>query len=153
MSVATFNGKELPRLKLSFIGEPVFYTNKKNKTTTCVLKAYIKAPNETAANLLCIKELITHVFTVAATVALQEGDMWDSDKGLRLAHAKAKRKAYIHARRLIINECLRPMMEATMIAANACDEMKELAHEEVVGMNRLSPGLSLESIKDYRNSK
>lgn len=153
MSVATFNGKELPRLKLSFIGEPVFYTNKKNKSTTCKLTAHMKAPSDVIANLLCIKEFIIDDFVVTATVTLQEGDEWDSDKGRHLAYAKAKKKAYIHARRLIINECLRPMMEATMIAANACDEMKELAHEEVVGMNRLSPGLSLESIKDYRNSK
>lgn len=153
MSVATFNGKELPRLKLSFVRDPVFYTNKKKKTTTCTLAAYIKAPNDTVANLLCIKEFLTTDFAVTATVTLQEGDEWDSDKGRRLAYAKAKRKAYMYARNHIINDCLHPLMEATMIAANACDEMKDLAHEEVVGMNRLSPGLSLESIKDYRNSK
>ena len=153
MSVATFNGKELPRLKLSFIGEPIFYSNDKKKSTTCKLVAHITSPDYTVANLLCIKEFIIDDFAVTATVTLQEGDEWDSDKGRRLAYAKARRKAYMHVRNRMINECLIPLRESVMIIANACDEMKEWAHEEVVGMNQLSPGFSLESIKDYLNSK
>ena len=153
MGVIAFNGKELPRLKLSFFGEPVFYVNEKKKSTTCKLMAHLKVPNDTVGNLLCIKEFIIDDFVVTATVTLQEGDEWDSDKGRRLAYAKAKKKAYMHARQLIINECLRPMMKSVAIIANACDEMKEWAHDEVVGMDRLSPGLSLESIDDYLDSK
>ena len=141
MSVATFNGKELPRLKLSFIGEPIFYVNEKKKSTTCKLVAHMKAPSDIVANLLCIKEFIIDDFVVSATVTLQEGDEWDSNKGRRLAHAKAKKEAYTRARNRIINECILPLMESAMIITNACDEMKNWAHEEVVGMNRLSPGL------------
>ena len=153
MSVATFNGKELPRLKLSFIGEPIFYSNDKKKSTTCKLTARITAPDCAVANLLCIKEFLIDDFVVTATVTLQKGDEWDFDKGRRLAHAKAKKEAYTRARNRIMNECLRPMMKAAAVIANACDEMKEWAHDEVVGMNRLSPGLSLGSVKDYLNSK
>ena len=153
MNVATFNGKELPRLKLSFIGKPIFYNNERKKSTTCKLTVRITAPDYTVANLLCIKEFLIDDFVVTATVTLREGDEWDTDKGRRLAYAKAKKKAYMHARQLIINECLRPMMKAAAVIANACDEMKEWAHDEVVGMNRLSPGLSLGSVKDYLNSK
>ena len=153
MSVAVFNGKELPRLKLSFVGEPIFYVNEKKKSTTCKLVAHMKAPSDIVANLLCLKEFIIDDFVVSATVTLQEGDEWDSDKGRHLAYAKAKKEAYIRARNRIMKDCLRPMMEATAVIANACDEMKEWAHEEVMGMNRLSPGLSLGSIKDYLDSK
>lgn len=153
MSVATFKGKELPRLKLSFIGEPIFYVNEKKKSITCKLVVRIKAPKYTVANLLCIKEFLIDNFDVSATVTLREGDEWDFVKGRRLAHAKAKKEAYTLARNRIINECLVPLRESAMIIANACDEMKEWAHEEIVGMNRLSPGLSLESIKDYLDSK
>lgn len=153
MSVATFNGKELPRLKLSFIGKPIFYSNEKKKSTTCKLTVRITAPDYTVANLLCIKEFLLDDFVVTSTVTLQEGDKWDFDKGRRLAHAKAKKEAYTLVRRRIMNECLRPMMKAAAAIANACDEMKEWAHEEVVGMNRLSPGLSLGSVKDYLSSK
>ena len=153
MSVATFNSKELSRLKLSFFGEPVFYVNEKKKSTTCKLMAHLKAPNDTVARLLCIKELIIDDFVVTATVTLREGDVWDSDKGRHLAYAKAKKKAYMHARQLIINECLRPIMKSVAVIANACDEMKEWAHDEVVGMDRLSPGISLGSINDYLDSK
>lgn len=153
MSVAVFNGKELPRLKLSFVGEPIFYVNEKKKSTTCKLVAHMKAPSDIVANLLCLKEFIIDDFVVSATVTLQEGDEWDSDKGRHLAYAKAKKEAYIRARNSIMKDCLRPMMEAAAVIANACDEMKEWAHEEVMGMNRLSPGLSLGSIKDYLDSK
>ena len=153
MSAAVFNGKNLPRLKLSFVGEPIFYVNEKKKSTTCKLMARIKVPNDLVGNLLCIKEFIIDDFEVIATVTLQEGDEWNSDKGRLLAHAKAKRKAYMCMRERIMKDCLRPVMEAAVIVANACDEMKEWAHEEVVGMNRISPGLSLESAKDYLNSK
>ena len=153
MSAAVFNGKELPRLKLSFVGEPIFYVNERKKSTTCKLTAHMTSPDYIVANLLCLKASILHDFAVTATVTLQEGDEWDSDKGRRLAHAKAKKEAYTHARHLIINKCLRPMMKAAATIANACDEMKEWAHDEVIGMNRLSPGLSLGSVKDYLNSK
>ena len=153
MNVATFNGKELPRLKLSFIGKPIFYNNERKKSTTCKLTARITSPDCAVANLLCIKEFLIDDFVVTATVTLQKGDEWDFDKGRRLAYAKAKKKAYMHARQLIINECLRPMMKSVAVIANACDEMKEWAHDEVVGMDRLSPGISLGSINDYLDSK
>ena len=153
MSVATFNSKELPRLKLSFVGEPIFYVNEKKKSTTCKLIAHIKAPSDMVANLLCIKELIIDDFVVTATVTLQEGDEWDSNKGRLLAYAKAKKKAYMRARRDIINECFLPAMKSMRIVASACNEMKRWAHDEVVGMNRLSPGLSLGSVGDYLDSK
>ena len=72
MSVIAFNGKELPRLKLSFFGEPIFYVNEKKKSTTCKLTAHMKVPNDTVANLLCIKEFIIDDFVEIGRASCRE---------------------------------------------------------------------------------
>lgn len=82
-------------IKITYVGEPVFYINERKKKIACRLAALLQVP-ETGwledGPSMNMKDIIETV-----TVKCHEGDTFDVERGKKIALAEAKSAVYLSA--------------------------------------------------------
>jgi hypothetical protein len=80
--------------KLSFDKEDtLFYVNEKKKTVTCKLRCVLYPPFAWDSPV----QIPTKCFSIVATTKCCDSDVFDAERGKRIAMAKAENKAYTQA--------------------------------------------------------
>lgn len=90
-------------IKITFIGEPYFTINQHEKTITCTLKAKLVTPvpvqDDEPSNFEAF--IYGASFNVIAKAKCSKNDVFDLERGKRIAMAKAENKVYAAAKQYI----------------------------------------------------
>lgn len=98
-------GYNRSNIKVTYVGEPVFYINERKQTITCKLEALLQVPETEwlvdgpSMNIKDIAETVT--------VKCHEGDTFDVERGKKIALAEAKSAIYLSAIREVSKQAER----------------------------------------------
>ena len=89
-------GYSKDNIKLSYYGEPMFYINEKKRTVTCKLAAFLGGPVEDGAVPFGFEgvNFPPTEISVSSTARCHKDDVFDVEKGKRIALSKAENELY-----------------------------------------------------------
>jgi hypothetical protein len=111
-------------IKVSFTGEPFFTINESEKTITCTLKANLVTPVPVQDDVPANSEAFIYgaAFSVVAKAKCSKNDVFDIERGKRIAMAKAENKIYAAA-----EFYLRKMRKSFAMMVTAIDDFNKKA--------------------------